>query len=56
MSIYGPRTLGKRTCSRARRRRLGQPRDIASAVSFIASDEAGWITGEALIVAGGAGM
>lgn len=33
--------------------RIGQPGDIAPVVAFLASDEAGWITGEAVNVAGG---
>jgi 3-oxoacyl-[acyl-carrier protein] reductase len=33
--------------------RIGQPQDIASAVAFLASDDASWITGETLIVSGG---
>jgi 3-oxoacyl-[acyl-carrier protein] reductase len=33
--------------------RVGQPRDIANVVSFLASDEAGWITGQIIPVAGG---
>lgn len=33
--------------------RLGQPEDIARVVSFLASDEAAWITGESLRAAGG---
>jgi 3-oxoacyl-[acyl-carrier protein] reductase len=33
--------------------RVGQPREIASVVSFLASDEAGWITGQVIPVAGG---
>ncbi len=32
--------------------RLGQPNDIATAAVFLASDDAGWITGQ-LINAGG---
>ena len=36
--------------------RPGRPEDIAAAVAFLASDEANWITGEALRVAGGSGM
>ncbi len=33
--------------------RIGQPNDIAPAVAFLASADAGWITGETLIVSGG---
>jgi 3-oxoacyl-[acyl-carrier protein] reductase len=33
--------------------RIGQPNDIAKAVAFFASDEAGWVTGETLLVSGG---
>jgi 3-oxoacyl-[acyl-carrier protein] reductase len=33
--------------------RIGQPQDIAPAVVFLASDEAGWLTGETLHIAGG---
>ncbi|MGE8349078.1 MAG: SDR family NAD(P)-dependent oxidoreductase [Pseudomonas protegens] len=33
--------------------RIGAPRDIAPAVAFLASDDAGWITGETLIIGGG---
>ena len=33
--------------------RLGEPEDIASAVLFLASEEASWITGQALAVDGG---
>ena len=35
-------------------RRLGQPEDIANAVLYLASDEAGFITGQTLAVDGGA--
>jgi len=33
--------------------RIGQVKDIASIVSFLASDEAGWITGEVILASGG---
>jgi 3-oxoacyl-[acyl-carrier protein] reductase len=33
--------------------RVGQPRDIAPVVSFLASEDAGWITGQILQAAGG---
>jgi 3-oxoacyl-[acyl-carrier protein] reductase len=36
--------------------RLGEPGDIASAVRFLCSDEAAFITGEVLLVDGGLGM
>ncbi|MDE2516986.1 MAG: glucose 1-dehydrogenase [Rhodospirillales bacterium] len=36
--------------------RVGKPADIAAAVAFMASDDAAWITGESLVVAGGLGM
>ncbi len=34
--------------------RIGQPEDVASTVFFLASDEASFITGEAITVSGGA--
>ena len=33
--------------------RIGQPRDIAPAAVFLASEDGGWITGETLRVSGG---
>ena len=36
--------------------RLGRPEDVASAVVYLASDEAGWVTGATLHVNGGMAM
>jgi 3-oxoacyl-[acyl-carrier protein] reductase len=36
--------------------RAGQPEDIAPPVSFLASEDARWITGETIFVSGGAGI
>jgi 3-oxoacyl-[acyl-carrier protein] reductase len=33
--------------------RIGKPQDIAPAVSFLASSDAAWVTGEALFISGG---
>lgn len=33
--------------------RIAQPKDIATAAAFFASDDAGWVTGQTLILAGG---
>jgi 3-oxoacyl-[acyl-carrier protein] reductase len=33
--------------------RIGQPQEIAAVVAFLASDDAGWITGERLFATGG---
>jgi 3-oxoacyl-[acyl-carrier protein] reductase len=33
--------------------RIGEPQDIAHAVAFLASPEAGWITAQVLTVDGG---
>jgi 3-oxoacyl-[acyl-carrier protein] reductase len=35
--------------------RLGQPGDIAGIVTFLASDDAAWITGARIVASGGAG-
>jgi 2-hydroxycyclohexanecarboxyl-CoA dehydrogenase len=37
-------------------RRLGQPEEIASVIAFLASDDASYMTGQALGVSGGMGM
>jgi 3-oxoacyl-[acyl-carrier protein] reductase len=36
--------------------RFGDPKDVARAVRFLASDDAGFITGEVMVVGGGLGM
>ena len=33
--------------------RIGQPQDIAAAVTYLASDDSSWVTGETLLVSGG---
>jgi 3-oxoacyl-[acyl-carrier protein] reductase len=33
--------------------RIGQPQDIATAAAFLASDESGWINGQAIFASGG---
>ena len=33
--------------------RIGEPEDVASAIAFLASDQASWITGETLLIDGG---
>lgn len=34
-------------------RRIGQPRDVAGAAVFLASDDSSWITGETFVISGG---
>jgi len=41
------------TIKRASIKRMGQPEDLAGACLFLCSDEAGWITGQTIVVDGG---
>jgi 3-oxoacyl-[acyl-carrier protein] reductase len=43
----------KQTESKTPLGRIAQPQDIARVAAFFASDEAGWVTGQTLILAGG---
>ena len=43
----------KRILSQTPLGRIGQPQDIGKVAAFLASDDAGWISGETLLVAGG---
>jgi len=45
--------LGKQLVAQIPLGRVGQPRDVAPTVAFLASDDAGWITGENWLVTGG---
>ena len=45
--------LQKRAESRTPLGRIGQPKDIATAVALLASDDSGWINGQAIHAAGG---
>lgn len=37
-------------------KRLGEPEDIGAAAAFLASADSGWITGQTLVIDGGAGL
>jgi NAD(P)-dependent dehydrogenase (short-subunit alcohol dehydrogenase family) len=51
-SLWEP--AGDDVAARTPLRRLGEPADVANAAVFLASDLASWITGETLVVDGGA--
>ncbi|MEG0858358.1 MAG: SDR family oxidoreductase [Pseudomonas sp.] len=54
MANLGDQTLNARIAAAVPLGRLGEPRDIADAMLFLASDAARYITGQTLIVDGGA--
>jgi 3-oxoacyl-[acyl-carrier protein] reductase len=51
-SIRSPE-LEQRTLARTPLGRLGRPEDIADVIAFVASDDAGWITGQVIAASGG---
>jgi len=48
-----PDTIIEETIQNIPLKRLGQPKDIAKAVLFLASDDSSWITGSSLVIDGG---
>jgi 3-oxoacyl-[acyl-carrier protein] reductase len=54
MSNLGDDALGSEIARGVPLGRLGEPQDIAAAMMFLASDAAGYITGQTIIVDGGA--
>ena len=53
MAVPQGRAGEDRSCRRSRSRRLGEPEEIARCVVFLASDDAGFITGSTLTANGG---
>lgn len=51
--IFPDNEIGRQVIAETPLNRFGQPEDIAKVISFLASDEAGWITGERITVSGG---
>jgi 3-oxoacyl-[acyl-carrier protein] reductase len=56
MVAHNDPEVEKRLLDETALRRFGKPEEVADAAVFLASDEADFITGELLIVAGGRGM
>jgi len=50
---YAGLTAGAQAAEVTPVRRVGQPDDIAAAICFLASEEAGFVTGQTLYVDGG---
>jgi len=53
MTLQMPEKIREEMAARVPLRRMGDPRDIANAYLFLASDEASYISGEVLRVDGG---
>ena len=53
---YLPQETEKQICQSYPLRRVGKPEDIANAITFIASKQADWITGQVFHVGGGSWM
>jgi 3-oxoacyl-[acyl-carrier protein] reductase len=54
MGITGPEAeFRKQYEAQAALHRIGEPKDIATAVTFLASEDSSWVTGETLYVSGG---
>ena len=51
-----PEAVARATASRVPLGRIGSGKDIAEVVAFLASDAASFITGENIVVGGGAGI
>jgi len=47
------KAIEKSLAERTMMGRIGQPADIANAVTFLAAPEAGWVTAQMLVVDGG---
>lgn len=51
-----PESVRDEAVKRVPARRMGQPEEIASAVAWLSSDEAGYVTGQTVVVDGGLAM